>query len=511
MPDTLENGKEVRAQFAVNKTLMEEAKKTAQGIVDLKDLNSAHDAIFEKLQTAYVEMGDGLDMGKVKVYGEGKTAAEVSEFIIKNHSELAGYQDVLNEKKRVEAERREFLNTNPETIINQAHQDGLIIDGNYSPVGPAADPRMAQLLAQQGVGIMGDLQPKQTFDLFNQAQAKGFLQRQQQLKNLGDLDDADMKALRDRVEKAFDSRNNLDFDVPLGDHEIRNTTFQRSDGWAPQIIREPGWWSQGQRPVQLFDVIPKRPTNQSGVKYMLETTFDNKAVGVAENGEIPESVLDLTEQTVNIEKIGTVLPVTLEQLEDVDEVQMYLNERLPFMVAQKTDRDLYFGNGVSPNIRGIATVPNVLTEPLTIQANVPTMPIQDILDARTRVRVNAFTRTSHIGMHPNLWAATIKQNLASDAITFGNPQNNYEMRLFGIPIFEMDVFAYPTATGTADVAVLGDFSMFSVIRIKRMLNITMGYNADDFIKDKVTLKATIRLCLVLYRPKAFCRVTFTHS
>ena len=500
---------EVRANFAIKKDLVEQARAEAKKVVDLSNLEKKYDHIAAILREAYTQMGDSLDLGAVTVYGEGKTNAEVSEFIIKNHSELAGFQDELNERKRLKAERDEFLNSKPEDILNQnvadQHLDLNSTAGQDNPLNPA----MMQLFAQQ-FGQANYSEPSQSLDLLNSAQAQGFLKRQQQLKNMSELSYEDMHKFRERIEAAYDQRQALNFDMPLRDSEIRNTLFQTSDGWAPQIIREAGWWSQGQRPIQLFDVIPKRPTNQSGVKFMLETTFSNMAAAVAEGGAIPESELEVTEQTVNIEKVGTILPVTLEQLEDVDEVQMYLNERLPFMTAQRADQYLYWGSGTAPQIRGIKNWTGVQAQALKIDNKVPSTPIQDLLDARTLIRVGAFTRTSHIGMHPNLWASVIKQNLSSDAIVFGNPQNNYQMRLFGIPIFEFDGVTWPTTASTQDVAVAGDFSMFSVIRIKRALNITMGYNADDFIKDKVTLKATIRMALVLYRPKAFCRITYTH-
>jgi HK97 family phage major capsid protein len=86
---------------------------------------------------------------------------------------------------------------------------------------------------------------------------------------------------------------------------------------------------------------------------MEETTFTNSAAETAEGGTYPESALALTERSTPVQKITTFIPVTDEQLEDVPQIQGYLNNRLPFMVRQRLDLQILTGNGTTPNLRGL--------------------------------------------------------------------------------------------------------------------------------------------------------------
>src|SRR5207245_1264112 len=79
----------------------------------------------------------------------------------------------------------------------------------------------------------------------------------------------------------------------------------------------------------------------------------NAAAETAENSAYPESALQLTERTSAIQKIPTFLPVTDEQLEDVEQVRGYLTDRLVFMIRQRLDAQVLNGNGTAPNLKGI--------------------------------------------------------------------------------------------------------------------------------------------------------------
>jgi predicted secreted acid phosphatase len=58
---------------------------------------------------------------------------------------------------------------------------------------------------------------------------------------------------------------------------------------------------------------------------------------------------------------------------------------------------------------------------------------------------------------------------------------------------------------------VGDFSMFSRVYRKKGITITIGNNKDDFEKDRLSIKATSRLALVVKRGDAFCQVTGLNS
>lgn len=113
------------------------------------------------------------------------------------------------------------------------------------------------------------------------------------------------------------------------------TVFSTSAGWAPEALRTGKVVEYATRPISMIDVVPGGTTNQSSIVYMEETTFTNAAAETAEEGSYPEATLALTEKSSPVRKIAVFIPVTEEQLEDVAQVQSYLENRLRFMLRQR--------------------------------------------------------------------------------------------------------------------------------------------------------------------------------
>jgi hypothetical protein len=64
-----------------------------------------------------------------------------------------------------------------------------------------------------------------------------------------------------------------------------------------------------------------------------------------------------------------------------------------------------------------------------------------------------------------------------------------------------------TTAITENTALTGDFQLYSAVWRKRGARIDVGMQNDDFTKNKLTLKVTSRLALVVYRGAAFGSLT----
>src|SRR5690606_27655238 len=138
----------------------------------------------------------------------------------------------------------------------------------------------------------------------------------------------------------------------FGLSEIKNALFETGAGWAPETTRIGVVVEAPTRPLQVIDIIPSGRTSQAAVVYMEETTRTHAAAEVAEGGLYPESEFVLTEKSSPVRKIGDSIPVTDEQLDDVEGVQSYLTARLMFGLRQRFDAQILAGNGTAPNLRG---------------------------------------------------------------------------------------------------------------------------------------------------------------
>lgn len=291
--------------------------------------------------------------------------------------------------------------------------------------------------------------------------------------------------------KAHESKGvEFELDVQL------KTLFSTTAGWSPETTRGPRLVMDAQRPIQMVDIVPQTTTNQSAVTFMEETTFTNNAAEVAEGGAKPEGALALTEQTSPVRKIAVWIPVTDEQLEDVDRIEAYLNNRLPFMVQQRLDQQIISGDGTAPNLSGILDQSGLQTQAKGSD------PVPDaVYKAMTKVRVTGQAMPDAAVFHPNDWQDVRLLRTADGIYIWGNPSEAGPQRIWGLRVVEVQA-------STENTAIVGDFGNFSELAVKKGMTVeTTNAHSDFFIYNKQAVRAEIRAAFVVYRPAAFCSVT----
>ena len=278
--------------------------------------------------------------------------------------------------------------------------------------------------------------------------------------------------------------------------DMRATLFQTSAGYATETTRTGRVVENAQRPLQVIDLIPSGRTSQSAVVYMEETTFTNSAAETAEGGTFAESALALTQRSSTVQKVATFIPVTDEQLEDVDGIQSYLDNRLGFMLRQRLDSQILVGNGTAPNLRGINNVSGIQT-----QAKGADPTPDAIYKAMTLVRVTGRSIPSGIIINPTDWQDVKLLRTADGIYIWGNPADNAPDRIWGLNVALSDA-------QTLNTAVVGDFANYSELVMRRDVEIQISNSHSTFfIEGKQAVRADMRVALVWYRPTAFCTVT----
>jgi len=281
----------------------------------------------------------------------------------------------------------------------------------------------------------------------------------------------------------------------------------RSDLIYPTALRNPN------AVIDLFSVIP---TDQYQYKYLEETTFTNNSAEVAEAGAFGESALAFTENTENIRKFGVSIPVTEELLSDVASVNGYLDSRLRTMLQLRLDSQLLNGNGTAPNIRGILNKTGINTFNFSSYAG-NLGRIGQLYQAITEIRKDAFLEPDAILMHPSDWNDVVTA-VSSDFAGTSTAGYTEKTPLFvgagmfgnGVTPSIWGVRVVPTtaiASGTVLVGVFGG-GLASHIISREGMEVAMSDSHDDFFtKDKVMMKASMRLGFAIYRATAFCSIT----
>lgn len=274
------------------------------------------------------------------------------------------------------------------------------------------------------------------------------------------------------------------------------TLMETGAGWAPATVRGPRVVDYATRPVQMMDIIPTSPTDQTAIRYMEETTFTNNAAERNEGAVYGEAALALTERTDPVQSIGVWLPVTDEQLEDIPGIQSYIDNRLPFMVKQRLDSQVIVGNGTAPNISGYLDRSNIQTQ---AKGSDPTP--DAVYKAMTKVEVTGQSIPEAYVTHPNDWQEVRLLRTSDGIYIWGSPADAGPERIWGLPVVKVQGI-------TEGTGLVGAFAAHSELRVKKGIVVEVtNSHSDYFIYGKQAIRATMRVALAVYRPVAFCQVT----
>ena len=281
---------------------------------------------------------------------------------------------------------------------------------------------------------------------------------------------------------------------PTADIEVKallNTT-----GWLPESPRlgriEPGV----SPPLTVLDLFNPGRTTFNSVPYMRETTSTSGAVETAEGGTKGESTLAFTLVDCPVRTIATVLPITNQLLEDVSACRDYVNGRLGYFVRRRLDLQLLAGDGIAPNLLGIASTPSVQT-----QAKGADPAFDAIMKAITKIQVNGGYEPTGIAIHPNDWESIKLTRTADGIYILAHPAEARATGLWSLPVVS-------TTACTENTAIVGAFKTAAQPFFRSDLQIAVSdSHSDFFIRNQLMIRAEIRIALAVFRPEAFCMVS----
>jgi HK97 family phage major capsid protein len=249
------------------------------------------------------------------------------------------------------------------------------------------------------------------------------------------------------------------------------------------------------RRLVIEDLLPSGTITQPRFLYMVETVATNNAAPVAEGGTKPESALAFAEESADVRKIATVLPVTDEMFEDAPLMRSYVQQRLLTFLSLARENQILNGSGVAPNILGILNNPGIQSHSKGADS------IADALyKAVTLIEVNAKLNASGIVMHPTDWQTV---RLAKDSVgqyLFGSPLAGDIERIFGYPV----VKSLALTQGTSLPGAWDTAAMF--LRRTGVAFAVAMEHADFFIKNLLMLRVEERVALPVFRPQGFVEV-----
>lgn len=280
--------------------------------------------------------------------------------------------------------------------------------------------------------------------------------------------------------------------------DIKNAVTERGsgEGAAGEIIipqRVAGWVYPADRLLTIRDLLPKGRTTSNAIEFVQETGFTNSAAPVAEGAQKPESSLEFTMRTAPVRTIAHWLQASKQVLDDIPQLESYINTRLTYGLKLVEEEQLLAGDGTGQNLLGL--IPQATPFDKS-RRKVGDTRIDIVRRAMTQLRLSQY-QPDAVVLHPTDWEDIELQKNTQGSYIWANPRGLLGPTLWGLPVVES------TSLAPGEFLV-GAFKIAAQIWDRDDVTVDVSLeDRDNFIKNMVTIRVEERLALVVYRPESF--------
>lgn len=224
-------------------------------------------------------------------------------------------------------------------------------------------------------------------------------------------------------------------------------------------------------------------------------------VPTAEGKPIPYGALKFAASSVAIERIGVIIPATMEALADNAQLQNLLTNRLRRNLLVESQKQILNGTASNNEIQGLLTASGINTYSWSNGTSGDTK-LDALRRAATMCHVDYYV--PNVGVLNVNDLEDIELTPGSDGhYVFAQVQSSDGVRrAWGMSI----VGSNAIASGTA---LIGDLRQAVEIGMRQDVQVYASTEHEDFFaRDMVALKANRRMGLAVLRADALCKVTF---
>lgn len=304
----------------------------------------------------------------------------------------------------------------------------------------------------------------------------------------------------DDIQKFFRKETNK-LSMEIARKTVGDMYTSNVDGTRYGEILRPGIIELPKRRVHMRDIMAGGSVGPgNSYTFMRQNgTGEGSIATVAETGTKAQKDYDLKEETVQIECIAGFVRVSRKAMHNVPGLISFLNSRLPEDLMKTEDAQILYGDGATPNIKGIFTSGNFVESTSTA-----TKLSEKILDDLALFEDTYERYASAILMRPvNFWG--FFKETAPGSGEYNLPQNvvivNGMLFIGGIPV-------KPTTAINSGYYGLGDFIEGAQFLPQENMRIEFfEQDADNVTKNKVTIRIEETACLPVYGSDYFMQGT----
>lgn len=240
------------------------------------------------------------------------------------------------------------------------------------------------------------------------------------------------------------------------------------------------------RRVRLLDIITRGTAQSNIISWVSQANKDGAVGGTAEGATKNQIDFDFAISSETVVKRTSFIKVSDEMIDDVDFVMSEINNHLMKELLKDIENQVYQGDGIAPNMRGIRTVATAFAAG-TFAATVDNANLVDVL----RVAVSQIEEADQEA--PNYILLRPKDVTKLMLLKVSTTDKRYidalqivagQLMLDGIPILK-------TTLVTAGEYMVGNFDLATVYD-KGEIMVEIGLDGNDFTKNLRTVRAEWR-------------------
>lgn len=255
------------------------------------------------------------------------------------------------------------------------------------------------------------------------------------------------------------------------------------------------------RSLRVRDLLTPGRTTSNSIQFVQESAFTNSAATVSETSGVtkPQSDLQFAIQTSNVTTIAHWVQATRQILDDVAQMQSYIDGRLLYQLRYVEDNQLLNGAGTGTDLNGIYTQATASTANLAV---VVTPTKLDVLRAAMLQSALANLPATGMVLNPVDWFGIETTKDTTGRYIIGNPQDGTNPRIWGLPVVETPAMA-------GGNFLVGAFKLGAQIFDRQDARVEISTEDNlNFRQNLCTILAEERLALAVYNTAAFVRGAF---
>lgn len=259
-----------------------------------------------------------------------------------------------------------------------------------------------------------------------------------------------------------------------------------------------------QRPT-VADLLLSGTMSGNALTYFVEGAVTGGPGAVAENALKPELSGGFTQVTEGLTKIAGWSKESDELVEDFSALSSVVQSRLLTRLSMVEEAQILNGSGTAPNLRGLLNRSGILTE---TQAASDDSAADAIFRAITKVQTTSFLSADFVVINPADYQA-LRLQKDGNGQYFGGGFFAGQYGVGGVqaqpPLWGMNTVV--TSAIAAKTVLVGSGQAAQVFRKGGVRVDVANTDQDDFINNRITVRAEERLLLACYVPSALAKVT----